>query len=97
MGALSSNLRKQLETAVLAARRSAEGASRAAVDGLGVFLRDKPGHLDADQAALRNGLRAKGRQLGEDSELLVAECAYEQWHRLQFARNLAENKLLLHP
>ena len=97
MRALSSNLRKQLETAVLAARRAAEGASRAAVDGLGVFLRDKPGHLDADQAALRNGLRAKWRQLGEDRELLVAECAYEQWHRLLFARFLAENNLLLHP
>jgi hypothetical protein len=97
MRALSSNLRKQLETAVLAARRSAEGASRATVDGLGVFQRDKPGHLDADQAALRNGLRAKWRQLGEDRELLVAECAYEQWHRLLFARFLAENNLLLHP
>ena len=26
-----------------------------------------------------------------------AECAYEQWHRLLFARFLAENELLLHP
>ena len=26
-----------------------------------------------------------------------AECAYEQWHRLLFARFLAENDLLLHP
>jgi hypothetical protein len=95
--ALSSDLRKQLETAVLAARRAAEGASRATIEGLGVFLRDKPGHLDADQAALRNGLRAKWRQLGENQELLVAECAYEQWHRLLFARFLAENNLLLHP
>ncbi|MGD0452839.1 MAG: DNA methyltransferase [Solirubrobacteraceae bacterium] len=82
---------------MLAARRAAESASRAALDGLGVFLRDKPGHLDADQAALRNGLRAKWRQLGEDRDLLVAECAYEQWHRLLFARFLAENNLLLHP
>jgi hypothetical protein len=97
MRALSSDLRKQLETSVLAARRAAEGASRAAVDGLGVFLRDKPGHLDANQAALRIGLRAKWRQLGEDRESLIAECAYEQWHRLLFARFLAENNLLLHP
>ena len=37
MRALSSNLRKQLETAVLAARRAAESASRAALDMLGVF------------------------------------------------------------
>jgi hypothetical protein len=97
---LSPSLRKQLETAVLAARRAAESGSRAAIESLGVFLRDKPAHLNADQAALRNGLRAKWRQLGGDEEamsLLVAECAYEQWHRLLFARFLAENQLLLHP
>ena len=97
MRALPSALRKQLETAVLAARRAAESASRAALDGLGVFADRRPEHLDADQAALRNGLRAKWRQLGGDRELLVAECAYEQWHRLLFARFLAENDLLLHP
>jgi hypothetical protein len=97
MRALPSPLRKQLETAVLAARRAAEGASRAAVDGLGVFADRRPEHLDAEQAGLRNGLRAKWRQLGGDRELLVSECAYEQWHRLLFARFLAENDLLLHP
>ena len=97
MRALSSALRKQLETSVLAARRAAESASRAGVDGLGVFEDRRPEHLDADQAALRNGLRAKWRQLGGDRQLLIAECAYEQWHRLLFARFLAENNLLLHP
>jgi hypothetical protein len=97
MRALSSPHRKQLEASVLAARRAAEGASRAAIESLGVFLDRRPEHLDANQAALRNGLRAKGRQLGGDRELLVAECAYEQWHRLLFARFLAENDLLLHP
>jgi hypothetical protein len=94
---LSSPLRKQLEASVLAARRAAESSSRAALDGLGVFVDRRPEHLDANQAALRNGLRAKWRQLGNDRELLVAECAYEQWHRLLFARFLAENNLLLHP
>ncbi len=97
MRALPSALRKQLETSVLAARRAAESASRAGVEGLAVFDDRRPEHLDADQAALRNGLRAKWRQLGGDRELLVAECAYEQWHRLLFARFLAENSLLLHP
>ena len=29
--------------------------------------------------------------------LLIAECAYEQWHRMLFARFLAENNLLMHP
>lgn len=97
MRALPTPLRKQLQTAVLAARRAAESAARAAIEGLGVFADRRPEHLDADQAALRNGLRAKWRQLGDDRELLVAECAYEQWHRLLFARFLADNDLLLHP
>ena len=35
--------------------------------------------------------------MGNGRDLLVAECAYEQWHRLLFARFLAENGLLLHP
>ncbi len=96
MRALLSPLRKKLETAVVAARRAAESAARASIDGLGVFADRRPEHLGADQAALRNGLRAKWRQLG-DRELLIAECAYEQWHRLLFARFLAENALLLHP
>lgn len=97
MSVLSSGLRKQLESSVLAARRAAEGASRAAVEGLGVFLERRPDHLDAAQASLRVGLRAKWRQLGNDREQLIGECAYEQWHRLLFARFLAENGLLLHP
>ena len=97
MRALSSPLRKQLETSVLAARRAAESASRNAIEGLGVFADRRPEHLNAKQAGLRNGLRAKWRQLGGDRGLLVGECAYEQWHRLLFARFLAENGLLLHP
>ncbi len=85
---------------MLAARRAAESASRAVIEGLGVLQREKPAHLDADQARLRVGLRQKWRQLGDDEAakpLLVGECAYEQWHRLLFARFLAENDLLLHP
>jgi hypothetical protein len=97
MRALPSSLRSRLETSVLAARRAAEAASRAAIENLGTFADRRPEHLDAAQAALRIGLRAKWRQLGSDRDLLVAECAYEQWHRLLFARFLAENGLLLHP
>ncbi len=100
MRALPPPLRKHLETSVLAARRAAESASRAVLEGLGVFQREKPAHLDADQARLRVGLRQKWRQLGGDEAakpLLVGECTYEQWHRLLFARFLAENDLLLHP
>lgn len=97
MRALSPPLRSQLETSVLSARRAAEAASRAAIEGLGVLAERRPEYLNAEQAALRNGLRSKWRQLGNDRDLLVAECAYEQWHRLLFARFLAENHLLLHP
>ena len=82
---------------MLAGRRASEGACRSALDGLGVFLDRRPEHLSDEQAALRNSLRAKWRQLGNDNELLVSECSYEQWHRLLFARFLAENSLLLHP
>ncbi|TQM43377.1 DNA methyltransferase [Pseudonocardia cypriaca] len=97
MRALPAKDRKRLESAVLAARRVSESACRAAIDMLGVFADKRPDHLGSEQAALRNGLRARWRQLGLDRELLVAECAYEQWHRLLFARFLAENNLLLHP
>lgn len=97
MSVLSSGLRTQLRDAVMNARRAAEGASRSAVDGLGVFSERRPEHLATEQAGLRVGLRARWRQLGSDRELLIGECAYEQWHRLLFARFLAENGLLLHP
>ncbi|MGN6258090.1 MAG: DNA methyltransferase [Solirubrobacterales bacterium] len=97
MRALTAALRRQLETSVLAARRAAEAASAAALESLGTFADRRPQHLGPEQAALRNGLRAKWRQLGKREDLLVAECAYEQWHKLLFARFLAENGLLLHP
>src|SRR5262249_3838396 len=45
---------------------------------------------------LRVALRAEARQL-DGFERLVEECAYEQWHRMLFARFLAENELLIHP
>ena len=97
MAVLSTGLRKQLENSVLAARRTAETGSQAVVEGLGVFLDRKPDHVSGDAAILRNGLRAKWRQVGLDADLLISECAFEQWHRLLFARFLAENGLLLHP
>lgn len=97
MRALPSDLRRQLASAVLAARRSAEAAARASMAAHGVFADRRPEHLDPVRAALRNELRAKWRQIGRDDDLLVAECAYEQWHRLLFARFLAENDLLLYP
>ena len=58
--------------------------------------------MDEAQRRLRRGLRAKARQLGDDTKsdalpLLTHEVAYQQWHRMLFARFLAENDLLMHP
>jgi hypothetical protein len=97
MRALPTELRRTLERSVLEGRGAAEAGARAAVASLGVEAREKPSHLSDEQARLRRGLRAKQRQLGGGFELLVWECAYEQWHRLLFARYLAENGLLRHP
>jgi hypothetical protein len=97
MRALPAELRRTLERSVLEGRRAAEVGARAALGSLGVEAREKPSHLSDEQARSRRGLRAKQRQLGGGFELLVWECAYEQWHRLLFARYLAENGLLRHP
>jgi len=97
MRALPNDLRRQLESAVLEGRHAAEAGVRAALSSLGVAEREKPAHLDDLQARLRRGLRAKQRQLGGEFELLVWDAAYEQWHRLLFARFLSENGLLRHP
>jgi hypothetical protein len=73
---------------------------RAALTSLDVGSDRPPAHLDEDGRQLRRGLRAKARQLGDVGnklDSLVAECAYEQWHRLLFARFLTENNLLIHP
>jgi len=67
---------------------------------LGVADSKVPSHLAEGDRALRRGLRAKSRQLGDLEgviDLLAAECAFEQWHRLLFARFLADNGLLIHP
>lgn len=106
MASLERNLRKDLEKTVKAARRVAEAGARKAVAQLGVGEAEAPKHLTADQRALRNRLRAHGRQLGDrrdaktsvqDTARLVQECAYEHWHRMLFARFLAETDLLIEP
>lgn len=100
MAVLTSQQRKLLEDACTKGRRASEQAARAALTSLAVTADRPPAHLDEDDRQLRRGLRAKARQLGDEGErvdLLIAECAYEQWHRLLFARFLAENNLLIHP
>lgn len=105
MSTLSKELRKQLESVVLMAREEAERGAAAALDSYGVGEAKKLTHLDKTGEDLRKKLRARGRQAGDlrrpdDSQEvghLVQECAYEHWHRMLFARFLAENGLLIEP
>lgn len=100
---LAKNLRSQLENTVKTARDVAEKAAQAALIYLGVGDSEAPSHLTEDQKALRRRLRAHGRQLGDIKHAndtqpirhLVWEVAYEHWHRMLFARFLAENNLLM--
>jgi hypothetical protein len=100
MPVLSFQQRKVLDDACVKGRRASEQAVRAALGSLAVSADRPPAHLGEEDRRLRRGLRAKSRQLGDQGDkldLLIAECAYEQWHRLLFARFLAENNLLIHP
>ncbi|UQE73437.1 BREX-1 system adenine-specific DNA-methyltransferase PglX [Gordonia sp. PP30] len=90
----------QTQRARAAAQRAAEGALRV----LSVGEPSRPGHLSDEQNTLRLALRDKARQLGDATSRagapltnLVHDVAYEQWHRLLFARFLEVNGLLRHP
>ena len=100
MPELTTQQRKILEDACTKARRVSEQAARSALTSLAISVERPPAHLNAADRELRRGLRAKARQLGDTGEnldLLVGDCAYEQWHRLLFARFLEVNGLLCHP
>ena len=104
--ALAPVLRKQLEKAVRAARAEGEAGARAALGALAVDAVRPHESMSVEERGLRRRLRAHGRQLGDarDQESgaqeigrLVHEVAYEHWHRMLFARFLAENGLLVEP
>lgn len=103
MEPLDRSLRNRLESTVKQARRLAEDGARAVLGELGVGEASAPAHLQAPQRDLRRRLRAHGRQLGDalnGGKLqtiahLVQEVAYQHWHRMLFARFLAENGLLM--
>lgn len=105
MSALASELRKKLDGVVVEARDVAEAGARAALEALAVHAREPYAHMTPEQRRLRNKLRARARQLGDTQDTsgllslnhLVHECAYEHWHRMLFARFLAENSLLIEP
>ena len=106
MKTLPTELRQQLERAVIEARDVAEAGAHATLEELAVHHHESYGHMDTDQRKLRRRLRAHARQLGDrlqtrrgehTIEHLVQETAYEQWHSMLFARFLAENGLLIEP
>lgn len=106
MQPLEKNLRNQLERVVKDARDIAEQAARIALEQLGIGAAVAYPHLNDPQKELRRRLRAHGRQLGDqlntytqiqDISRLVEEVAYEHWHRMLFAKFLAENHLLMYP
>ncbi|WP_323949463.1 Eco57I restriction-modification methylase domain-containing protein [Aeromonas veronii] len=102
--ALDKPLRTQLESTVLAAREVVETACREEIERLGVADATVPAFLNDGQRKLRNRLRAHARQLGDplhdngkqETAHLLAEMAYEQWHRMLFARFLEQNNLLMY-
>jgi len=110
MPTLASELRNKLERVVIEARDTAEVGARAALEALAVHHHEPYPHMTPEQRKLRNHLRARARQLGDrrlskvdssgkDHQIdhLAGECAYEHWHRMLFARFLAENNLLIEP
>ena len=102
MPSLNSQLRASLEKAIIEARDQAEKAAEVALHTAAVNEPRPFQSMTKEQRALRIALRERGRQLGSGDQttgypLLVEEVAYAQWHRMLFARFLAENNLLVHP
>lgn len=105
MPVLSCDLRRQLENVCVQAREQSEEAARSALHKRAVDTAEAFPHFTATEKSLRNRLRARGRQAGDvrqanktqGMEQLAQELAYEYWHRMLFARFLAENHLLMHP
>ena len=106
MYSLPADLRNRLAATIKAARRVGESGARNALGMLAVGGAHAHPSMSSAEQDLRRRLRAHGRQLGDgrDSETgeqkidrLAHEVAYEHWHRMLFARFLAENDLLIEP
>jgi len=106
MGPLEKGLRNKLERTVKEAREIAETGAAATLQQLGVGDGTSPSYLTGENRELRKKLRIHARQLGDkrhsktekqEIERLTEEVAYQHWHRMLFARFLAENDLLMYP
>jgi N-6 DNA Methylase len=105
MSTLPTSLRRQLQNAIQQARNIAEGGARKALEALAAHEPDPYRHMDEAQRNLRRKLRAQAKQLGDgesqtrrgayEIKHLVEKLAYDQWHRLLFARFLLENNILI--
>lgn len=104
MAPLPEALRRKLEKTVVEARDKAEAGALAALKRLAVGEPETFATMSPVESYLRERLRAHALQLGDrrnksgeqEIQRLCAECAYEHWHRMLFARFLAENRLLIH-
>ena len=103
---LPPDLRVRLGTVIQEARRVAEAGATEALAALAVDRANPFDSMSLPERALRNALRNRGRQAGDKRDRatgaqqithLAHEAAYEQWHRMLFARFLAENELLIAP
>ena len=103
---LSTALRRALEKTVKDARLIAEEGGQDAIRRLGVADSRAPSYLNDDEKELRRHLRAHARALGDtfdrsdesqETKRLVEAAAYAHWHRMLFARFLAERSLLRNP
>ncbi|MGA8597483.1 MAG: N-6 DNA methylase [Bryobacteraceae bacterium] len=105
MPSLSRELRRLLENTVVQARRIAEEGAKSALESLAVDETEPFSTMCPSQRDLRLRLRARARLLGDGRDRegkqsighLAQACAYEHWHRMLFARFLAENGFLLDP
>ncbi len=103
---LSPALRNQLGSVIQEARRVAESGARQAIAALAVDRARPFDSMSMPERVFRKRLRARGRQAGDERNRstgvqqishLAHEAAYEHWHRMLFARFLAENELLIAP
>lgn len=99
-------LRRALEKTAKDARIIAEDGARDAIRRLGVADSKAPTYLSDEEKDLRRRLRAHARALGDsfdktdetqETKRLVEAAAYAHWHRMLFARFLAERGLLRNP
>lgn len=103
---LPTALRRTLEKTVKDARIIAEEGAGDAIQRLGVAAGKAPAYLNDGEKELRRRLRAHARALGDafnkvdetqETKRLVEAAAYAHWHRMLFARFLAERGLLRNP